>query len=87
MNDDDLDTHGPDELGDQLRELLGANEDVGERTVEHVDRRLRAGSTAALCVDLLSVGWTTFATMLTGSEARADGDPPAHGQGRGARHG
>ena len=61
-----------DELSGQLRALLGANADLGSRTAEDVDRRLRAGSVSGLCVELLGVGWTTVTTILSDGPAAAD---------------
>ena len=82
----DQDPDEPDEpdglLASRLGELLDGDNELGGRTTESVDRRLRARSAASLGAELLAVGWWT-ATALLDTPGRRDRriDGPADRRG------
>jgi hypothetical protein len=71
-DEDDL---GMPTLTSDLRQLLGAGDDVGGRTAERLDRRLRSSSTSSLALELLGIGWWTAREILTDGHVSADGEP------------
>ncbi len=82
----DQDPDEPDEpdelLASRLGELLDGDNDLGGRTTESVDRRLRARSAASLGAELLAVGWWTATALLdtpgTGAATDAPTAAPTH---------
>ncbi len=83
--DDHTDSTGEEdvelpELTADLHRLLGPGDDLGGRTAQGLDRRLRSGSASSLALELLGVGWWTAREILS------DGTVPADGE-RGDRNG
>jgi len=74
---DDVDPDGSTDmptLTADLQHLLGGGGDVGGRTAEGLERRLRSGSTSSLALELLGVGWWTAREILSDGRVPADGE-------------
>lgn len=61
-------------LTSDLQRLLGPTEDIGGRTAQGLDRRLRSGSASSLALELLGLGWWTAREILSDGAVPADGE-------------